>query len=98
MELRLENRENRERRTLLPLSWTSEGQKQLMEEKLLDTLEDAGRVLVSVTGQSGHTAALTRWSSSSERFKKFLTSRMKEWSLQSQEVDGGQAELPSWEH
>lgn len=83
---------------LLLLRWTSEDQKQLMEKKLLDTLVDIGCVLLSVTGQSGHTAVLTRWSSSSEVFKKLLISRMKERSLQSQEMDGGYAELPSLEH
>lgn len=93
-EFRLEDRENRERRMLLLLRWTSEDQKQLMEKKLLDI----GRVLLSVTGQSGHTAVLTRWSSSSEVFKKLLMSRMKERSLQSQEMDGGHVELPSLEH
>lgn len=83
---------------LLLLRWTSEDQKQLMEKKLLDTLVDIGRVLLSVTSQSGHTAVLTRWSSSSEVFKKLLMSRMKERSLQSQEMDGGHVELPSLEH
>lgn len=83
---------------LLLLRWTSEDQKQLMEKKLLDTLADIGCVLLSVTGQSGHAALLTRWSSSSEGLKKLLISRMKERSLQSQEMDGGHAELPSLEH
>lgn len=83
---------------LLLLRWTSEDQKQLTEKKLQDTLADIGCVLLSVTGPSGHTTVLTRWSSSSEGFKKLLKSRMKERSLQSQEMDGGHEELPSLEH
>lgn len=66
-----------------------------MEKKLLDTLEAIGRVLGLVTTvQSGHTAVLTRWSSSSKVFKNLVTSEMKERTLQCQETDGGHARAP----